>query len=79
MTLEQLKEKVAQILDVPVSELHDDSGPETIATWDSIGAVQLLTVLDEAYDGNIYEEKTEELVTFGAIVEFARKNGIISD
>jgi acyl carrier protein len=79
MTLAELKLKIAQALDVPVEELTDDSAPENVPTWDSIGAVQLLAILDEGYAGNIYEEKTEELVTVGRIIDFARRKGMISD
>lgn len=79
MTLDELKAKIAQALDVNVEELRDDTGPEHVPTWDSIGTVQLLAMLDEHYPGNIYEEKTEELVTVGRIIDFARQKDIISD
>lgn len=79
MTRDDLKQLVAKALEVDPSTLQDDSSPKTVAKWDSMGALGIILVLDEATQGNVSADDAVEFTSFGAIVEFARRKGIITD
>ncbi len=78
MTLTELKAQIAEALEIDPSALDDTSSSETIATWDSIAALRIISILDDAIEGELTAEEAESLVSIGAILELARKRGIIS-
>ena len=43
---EKLYKVIAKILDVPISEINDESSPETIESWDSFNGLVLVDELE---------------------------------
>ncbi len=77
MTLEQLHSEVADILGVAVEEVHPETGPETLAEWDSMANLRIISLLDESLNEPLEAEESAGLTTFSAIVDLARKRGLI--
>ncbi|MEZ5366683.1 MAG: acyl carrier protein [Bryobacterales bacterium] len=77
MTLDDLKTEIADIVEVEPAELSDDTSSENLASWDSMATLRIISFLDEQLDDQVEPEEAQALTTFGAIVEFARKRGII--
>lgn len=66
MALEYL---VAEILRVAPSDLHDTTSQETLANWDSLAHVELITSVEEAYDVIF---STEEILDARSVGELRR-------
>ena len=79
MTKEELRESVAKALDIDASLLQDDSSPATIDKWDSMASLGIMLVLDDATQGDVSADDAAEFTSFGAIVEFTRRKGILTD
>ena len=45
----KLYEIIAKVLDVPISEINDESNPETIENWDSFNGLVLVDELEDEY------------------------------
>lgn len=56
-----MKEKafdiISQIMDVPVSEIHENSSAKTIENWDSLQHMNLIFALEEAFDMKFLDEE----------------------
>lgn len=79
MTYEELRDRIAEALCVAPLDLKDDSSPATIAGWDSMASLFIISVLDDAFEGEVTEEDAQLFGTFGGIVSFARDKGILTD
>jgi len=79
MTKNELKNRIATALEVEPGELQDDSNPKTIIEWDSVGALNILAVLDEITSGNVSPADAQGFVNYASIVEFARRKGLLTD
>ena len=78
MSSDELKSKVASILEVPPSELTADAGPSTIKNWDSLGHLKIISLLDDLTNGPIEAEDAERIKAYGDIVAFCRRKSIIT-
>ena len=47
---QKLYEIIAGVMEVPVSQINDESNPETIENWDSFNGLVLVDKLEEAYN-----------------------------
>ena len=47
---EKLYKVIAKILDVPISEINDESSPETIENWDSFHGLALIDALEMEFN-----------------------------
>ena len=80
MTLEELMERIAEALQIDRAELVDDASPDTIASWDSLGALGIISILSDALgDTEIEPEEIAEFRSLAAIVDFAKRKGIVAD
>lgn len=46
----KLYEIISRIFNVPISEINDQSGPETIETWDSFNSLVLVDELESEFN-----------------------------
>lgn len=79
MTVQELREQIAQELNINPVLLTDDAGPKTIEEWDSMGGLGIISVLDRVSKEPLSIEDTEPFTSFGAVVAFARAKGIVTD
>ncbi|MCB1019743.1 MAG: hypothetical protein H6509_10625 [Bryobacterales bacterium] len=77
MTVEELKEEIADILGVSVDQITPDAGSETLAEWDSMANLRIISLLDEANDEPLEADESAALVNFAAVLELARKRGLV--
>ena len=49
-TSEKLYSIISKVFNVSVSEINDDSGPETIGSWDSFTLLVLLDKLEDTFN-----------------------------
>lgn len=67
----EVRETIADILEVPVETLTDKLGVGDIPQWESLAHMAILTTLEEEYGLHIPEEQMMDLATVGSIVSFA--------
>jgi acyl carrier protein len=65
---ETIKQIVADIMEVPVASIGDDSSPDTIATWDSLKHMNLVLSLEQHFNITFSEEQIAEMMNVQLIV-----------
>lgn len=64
MSLESL---IAAVLDVDEDNLNDESGRASVAEWDSVAQLNVLSAIEETYAVMFSSAEMRELNTIGAI------------
>ena len=64
---DKLKEIMALVFDVSEDAINEDTSPDDLDNWDSIGSVNLITALEEAFDVEFEEEDILEMLNFQLI------------
>jgi acyl carrier protein len=77
MTLEELRSEIADILGVSPGHVGPETGASNLAEWDSMANLRIISLLDEAGDEPMEAEESAALTSFQAIVELARKRGLL--
>lgn len=63
----KVKNVMASVFEICVDDINDDSSPDTIANWDSLRHMNLITVLEEEFDIRFNEEQITEMMNFSLI------------
>jgi acyl carrier protein len=70
---------IGRIMDVPVTELNDDSSPETIPSWDSFNSYLLLDELESEFQTEFSINEVVETKNIADIKKHLKNHGIILD
>ena len=54
----------AEVLKLPAADLNEDSSPETVRQWDSLGAMHLVAAIEETFSVRL---KTTEIMAMNSI------------
>jgi acyl carrier protein len=73
---EKLFEIISQTLNIPISEINDESGPETIEGWDSFNLYVLLDEIETAYNVKFNLDETLEIKNVGHFKKLLQKHGV---
>lgn len=76
MTLDALKEIVADLLEVEPSELEKDTLFNSKGDFDSLKVVLLMAALEEDFDLNVPPNQAWELNAIQDIIDFAAGKGV---
>jgi len=63
----KLKEIMALVFEVSTTDINDDTNPDDLDNWDSIGTINLITALEEEFDIEFEEEDILEMLNFQLI------------
>jgi len=68
-----VKEKVfdiiAQVMNVPIESVTEESSPESIETWDSLKHMSLILTLEEEFGVQFSDEEIVTMLNVGLILE----------
>lgn len=64
----RVKKVIADILMVDVSEINNESSPETIESWDSLKQMNIVVALEEEFDLMFTDEQIVEMLNVGLII-----------
>lgn len=67
---------VSKVFNVPVSQVSDESGEETIEGWDSFNVYVLLDEIESAYDIKFNLDETLEIKKVGDFKLLLLKHGV---
>ena len=70
---------IGRIMDVPATDLNDNSSPETIPSWDSFNSYLLLDELESEFQTEFSIDEVVETKNIADIKKHLRNHGIILD
>jgi|TARA_B110000438_G_scaffold8032_1_gene7866 acyl carrier protein len=70
---------IGRIMDVPTTDLNDNSSPETIPSWDSFNSYLLLDELESEFQTEFSIDEVVETKNIADIKKHLRNHGIILD
>jgi acyl carrier protein len=70
---------IGRIMNVPVTELSDNSSPETIPSWDSFNSYLLLDELESEFQTEFSIDEVVETKNISDIKKHLKNHGIILD
>jgi acyl carrier protein len=73
---ERLQDAIATTLRVPANKITETTKDEDIATWDSLGHVNVVMTLEQTFDVLFDVEDFPKLNSVPAIIEYLRAQGI---
>ena len=76
---EKLYHVIARILNVPVTEINDESSPETIETWDSFNSLMLADELESEFNISFELEEIVDSPNVASIKRHLKNHGVSLD
>ncbi len=70
---------IARIMGVPVSQISDQSGPETIESWDSFNGLVLVDELESEFKVKFTFDETLDVKTVADIKKHLQNHGVALD
>jgi acyl carrier protein len=67
---------ISELFDVPVEDVRDQDGPETIEGWDSLKHIHLVLALEAEFDLLLSPDDAAEMLSIGAIRELLGRKGV---
>jgi acyl carrier protein len=75
----RVKRIVSDIFSVPLSELTAQSSPETIASWDSIGHLDLVLALEQEFGVRLEPNEVPQMGDVEKIGQILKRHLTVSD
>ena len=76
---EKLYQIISKILDVPASEINDESSPETIENWDSFNSLMLADELESEFNISFTLDEIIDSANVAAIKKHLKNHGVSLD
>ena len=73
--LERIKVVMAQIFNIDVNSITEQSSPENVERWDSLRHMQLILALEDEFGVTIADAAIPDLLSINAIEEGLRESG----
>ena len=67
---------IAKVMDIPISEINDESSPESIESWDSFNSYVLLDELETEFKTEFSIDEVVETKNVADIKKYLKKHGI---
>jgi len=72
----KLFEIVSRVLNMPIAQINDESGPETTEGWDSFNLYVLLDEIETTYNVKFDLDETLEIKNVGDFKKILQKHGV---
>ena len=76
---EKLYSIISKVFNVSVSEINDDSGPETIESWDSFNGLVLVLELEDTFNVKFTTSEITEVERIHDIKRHLKNHGVRLD
>lgn len=77
MTTEEFIENCCIALEVEPGTLNRDSSPDNVETWDSMGYLSLIAMIDTELGVSIGGDELQKLKTLGDLIDGLRSRGVL--
>lgn len=72
-----LETVAADVLEIPVAEVCDDTSPATVRTWDSMRHINLVLAIEQHFDVKFAPSEIMLISSLGAARELLTKKGAL--
>jgi acyl carrier protein len=72
----ELRELIAELLDVTPSEISDESSPLTLPAWDSLNHLKLIVAIEERFGVAFSTPEVVDIRNFADIKQMLRAKGL---
>lgn len=79
MMSNKLYEIISRIMNVPLSEINDMSGPQSIETWDSFNVYVLLNEIESEFDVRFTLDESMDIKNVSDFKRHLKNHGVILD
>jgi len=79
MTTAQALGLLAETFDEPLDNLSAASARDTIAGWDSMGALSLMAELDERFSIDLTADASRTMARIGDVLDLLKRHGALID
>ena len=76
MMSEKLYNIISKIFSVPITEINDESNPETIESWDSLNLYMLIDDIETEFNVKFILEEILEIKNVGDFKKQLKKHGV---
>jgi len=76
MVEKRIRQVVAEVFGVDPSSLHDESGPDTLATWDSASHINLILAVEAEFGVTLSPEEAMDMLSVGLIRTILSEKGV---
>ena len=76
---EKLYNLIAKVLNVPVSEINDESTPESIESWTSFNGYVLLYELETSFNVKFSIDEAMDVKNVADIKRYLNNHGVVFD
>lgn len=73
----KLFEIISRVLNAPITQINDESGPETMDGWDSFNLYVLLDEIETTYNVKFNLDETLEIKNVGDFKKILQKHGVV--
>lgn len=79
LTPEEALALLAEAFNEPANELHAGRLRDSIAGWDSMGALLVIAELDERFGIELSADESRRMLRVGDFLDFMRKHGLLQE
>ena len=73
---DKLNQVLSQVFGVPVTEIREDSSPDTIPTWDSLTHINMIVALEAEFKISLSPEDAMEMLSVKLIRMILKERGV---
>ena len=73
----KLYDLISNVMNIPVSQINDNSGPESIESWTSFNGYVLLYELEHEFNVKFTMEEAIDVKTISDIKRHLRNHGVV--
>jgi acyl carrier protein len=79
MNTEEFIENCCMALEVEPGTLNRDSSPDNVETWDSLGYLNLIAMIDTELGVSIEGDELQKFKTLGSLIDELKSKGVINE
>ncbi|HXD91724.1 MAG TPA: acyl carrier protein [Bacteroidia bacterium] len=72
----RIKNVMASVFNVEVSEINDDTSPDSLEHWDSLRHMHLITGLEEEFETTFTEDEIVEMLNYKLIYDTLKNKNL---
>ena len=73
---QRILDVISAVVQVPVAELTDETGPDTVEAWDSMALINLALALEAEFGVQLPPEEVTEMRSVAQIVALLAQHGV---
>ena len=71
--IQQIKEVLSAVIDVPLEEIMDDASMDELEAWDSLAHMNLVIALEEEFEILFTDDQIIEMLNFKLVCEITKE------